>query len=80
MTASAPLNEDLTRTLKRLGFPEVQDATKPSALLQKASTALTKRLAKLDEISKQLAPLAKKEKSDKTDERGQEPCSLAGKT
>lgn len=45
-----PANEETTRLLKKLGYPEIQEATKPSALLIKALEACQKRLKKLQEL------------------------------
>ena len=45
------MSEEVNKTLKRLGYPEVVEPAKPSGVLQKATAALSKRLAKLDEIA-----------------------------
>ncbi|CAL1170886.1 unnamed protein product [Cladocopium goreaui] len=50
-----PSAQETMKLLKRLGYPEVQDTTKPSALLTKVSTALTKRMGKLEEVKKLFA-------------------------
>ena len=47
---SGPLNEDLNKILKRLGYPDIHDNSKPSALIEKAILACTKRLKKLWEM------------------------------
>ena len=48
--ASQPASEEVSSKLKRLGYPEVAGATKPSLLLTKAITACNKRLKKLEEF------------------------------
>ena len=50
-----PSAQETMKLLKRLGYPEVQDTTKPSALLSKVTTALTKRMGKLEEVKKLFA-------------------------
>eukprot|EP00435_Cladocopium_sp_Y103_P032189 s729_g8.t1 len=50
-----PSAQETMKLLKRLGYPEVQDITKPSALLTKVNTALTKRMGKLEEVKKLFA-------------------------
>ncbi|CAE6968118.1 unnamed protein product, partial [Symbiodinium sp. CCMP2456] len=49
LTQSNPPNEEVSRLLKRLGYPEVHDC-KASALIDKAVSACTKRLKKLAEM------------------------------
>ena len=43
-------NDELSRLLKKLGYPDVQEATKPSGLLSRAIQAATKRLKRLEEL------------------------------
>ena len=50
VTNSGPLNEDLSKVLKKLGYPEVHDTSKPSTLIDKAVQACTRRLKKLFEM------------------------------
>ena len=47
---SGPLNEDLNKVLKKLGYPEIADNSKPSTLIDKAVQACTRRLKKLYEM------------------------------
>ena len=47
---SGPVSEDLSRVLKKLGYPEIHDNSKPSALMEKAIQACTKRIKKLWEM------------------------------
>ena len=42
-------NEELSKVLKRLGYPEIQDAAKPSSMIDKAKGACHKRMKKLAE-------------------------------
>ena len=42
------------KLLKRLGYPESQDVYKSSAMLTKVSTALTKRMGKLEAAKESL--------------------------
>ena len=70
VSASIPGNEELSKLLKRLGYPEIQEATRPSTLLSKAIAAVKKRMTKLDEIMKSLSPtLPKRRPEDQTDEK-----------
>lgn len=50
-----PSAQETMKLLKRLGYPDVQDTTTPSALLSKVNTALTKRMGKLEEVKKLFA-------------------------
>ena len=70
VSASAPGNEELSKLLRKLGYPEVQEAIKPSTVVSRAITALNKRLVKLDELMKALSPVVKKPeaKNDKPDD------------
>lgn len=43
------------KLLKRLGYPEVQESTKPSTLLTKVIGSLTKRMGKVEETKKLFA-------------------------
>ncbi|CAE7222607.1 unnamed protein product, partial [Symbiodinium necroappetens] len=45
-----PHNEELSKLLKKLGYPDVGEGIKPSSLLAKAISACQKRLGKLKEI------------------------------
>ena len=47
------LQENL-KTLKRLGYPDTEQADKRSQLLPKVVTSLTKRLGKLDELKTEM--------------------------
>ncbi|CAE7802398.1 unnamed protein product [Symbiodinium sp. CCMP2592] len=49
LTQTPPPNEEVSKLLKRLGYPEVHDC-KASALIDKAVGACTKRLKKLAEL------------------------------
>ena len=57
--SSAPVNETLAKTLKRLGYPEVQQDAKPSSVIPKALGAATKRLKQLDMYRQMIAKLTK---------------------
>ena len=50
MTAQQAPSEAVAKQLKRLGYPEVQEAAKPSSLLARAKLACTKRMKKLEEL------------------------------
>ena len=43
-------NDELAKTIKRLGFPDLAEAAKPSSILGKALDSITKRLKQTDEI------------------------------
>ena len=45
-----PANEETVKILKKLGYPEIQEATRPSCLLSKALAACQRRLKKLEEL------------------------------
>lgn len=45
-----PQNEELSKLLKKLGYPDVGDGNKPSTLLAKAVSACQKRMSKLQEV------------------------------
>ena len=45
-----PHNEELSKLLRKLGYPEVVDGIKPSTLLAKAISACQKRMTKLKEL------------------------------
>ena len=61
MDAQAPIpltaaSEDLQKVLHKVGYPEVEEGEKPSALLPKCITCLTKRIKRLGDLAKSLAP------------------------
>ena len=60
MSASSPGNEELSKLLKKLGYPDIQEATKPSLLLTTAIAALTKRMSKVDELMYSIWPTVPK--------------------
>ena len=67
---SGPLNEDLSKLLKKLGYPEIHDNAKPSALMEKAIQACTKRLKKLWEM----LPTRETEKNDADEKEPPKPA------
>ena len=76
---SGPLNEDLSKLLKKLGYPDIHDTSKPSALIEKAIQACTRRSAKLA----QMLPAREQPKGEEaaaaaegqTSELQEKPCS-----
>ena len=68
---SGPLNEDLSKLLKKLGYPEIHDNAKPSALMENAIQACTKRLKKLWEM----LPTRETEKNDADEKEPPKPAS-----
>ena len=63
-----PPSEDLAKALKRLGYPEVEEGIKPSGLLQKAMTCITKRQKKLAEFLPSEGSDNKEKDNNATDE------------
>ena len=53
-----PANEETARLLKRLGYPEIAEATRPSTLLTKARDACQKRLKRLEDLMPQNTNIA----------------------
>ena len=53
-TAAPPSLQENLKTLKRLGYPDTEQADKRSQLLPKVVTSLTKRLGKLDELKTEM--------------------------
>ena len=44
------VNEDMAKALAKLGYPQIEEGEKPSNLLQRCITCVTKRLKKLTEL------------------------------
>ena len=53
-TAVPPSLQENLKTLKRMGYPDTEQADKRSQLLPKVVTSLTKRLGKLDELKTEM--------------------------
>ncbi|CAE7305623.1 unnamed protein product [Symbiodinium necroappetens] len=52
-------NQELAKIVKRLGFPELQEAAKPSSIIVKALDAVTKRQKQLEDIQKLIGMVEK---------------------
>ena len=50
LMAQPPQNDELAKLLKKLGYPDGSDGSKPSALLAKAISSAQKRMKKLEEM------------------------------
>ena len=51
--------DDVQKLLKRLGYPGVEDPSKPSGVLTRARTSVAKRLAKLHDMLESMKEIAK---------------------
>ena len=59
------IEKEASKILRKLGFPDKEQAVTTGQMVQKASTCLVKRLATIDELKELLTHMTKSKPEDK---------------